>query len=219
MRYNIPGKAYAESQFDGNHAGLILPDADLTPATGIHRVISVIHMSKVLAGLKQELFELTGPAVFFFVAFNIITFTKKLFLEDYRIFFSSFFVTATIGALLVGKAVILADQIPLMRRLSHIPLIYSVAWKTAIYSIIAFFIQYLEELLPHLWHDQNLLRATARMWDAIHWPHFWAVHILVCYFLLIYVSFRELARYLGEIRFLQIFFGLPRTPTPEGPET
>jgi hypothetical protein len=169
-------------------------------------------MSKITHVIKQELLELAGPTLFFFVAFNVIAFTKKLFLEDYHINFTGFFLTASIGALLVGKVVLLADEIPIMNRFPRTPLIYNVIWKTAIYSLAALVVQFLEEFLPRLWHHQSLAAAAAGIWHEIHWPHFWAVHILLCYFLLIYVSFRELARTFGEAQFFHIFFGFPRKP-------
>jgi hypothetical protein len=50
--------------------------------------------------------------------------------------------------------------------------------------------------------------AIERIWDDIIWPHFWAVHILLVFFLALYVSFRELARAIGEPEFLQIFLGI-----------
>ena len=175
-------------------------------------------MSKILKILKHEFLEIIGPTVFFFVAFNVIAFTKKLFLEDYHINFSGFFVTATIGALLVGKVVLLADGDSFDQPLSPHPFDLNVAWKTLIYSLAALVVQFLEEFLPRLWHHQTLASAAAYVWDEIHWPHFWAVHILLCYFLLIYVSFRELARTFGETQFFHIFFGFPKTVSPDRPK-
>ena len=61
-------------------------------------------MSKIIQVMKKELLELAGPTLFFFVAFNVIAYTKKLFLEDYHISFSGFFLTASIGALLGGES-------------------------------------------------------------------------------------------------------------------
>lgn len=168
-------------------------------------------MSKLWHILKHEFLLLIGPTIFFFVAFNVLTFTKKLFLEDYQINYSGFFIKATIGALLVGKVVLLADEIPLINRFPRTPLIHNVAWKTAIYSLAALVVQFLEEFLPRLWHHHSLALAIAGVWETIHWPHFWAVHILLCYFLMIYVSFRELARTFGEVQFCHLFFGFPST--------
>jgi hypothetical protein len=174
-------------------------------------------MSKLWQFLQHEFLQIIGPTCFFFVAFNVIMFTKKLFLEDYHINFAGFFLPATIGALLVGKVVLLADEIPVMKRFHRVPLIFNVAWKTVIYSLAALVVQFLEELVPLIWHHHSLAVASVTMWDEIHWPHFWAVHILLIYFLLIYVSFRELASTLGETKFFHLFFGFPRTNGPAQP--
>jgi hypothetical protein len=180
--------------------------------------------SKLWQVLKHEFLQLIGPTIFFFVAFNVISFTKKLYLEDYQINFSGFFLKASLGAVLVGKAVLLADEIPFMNRFPRTPLIYNVAWKTVIYSLVALWVQFLEEFLPLVWHHHSLATALSKSWHGIHWPHFWAVHILLGYFLFIYVSFRELARTFGEARFMQMFFGFPKMlpaakPAVELPES
>ena len=72
-------------------------------------------MQKILSAIKRELLEIIPPTFFFFVAFNVLTYTKKLMLEQYGIEFSGF-VTATVGALIVAKVVLLADRIPFINK-------------------------------------------------------------------------------------------------------
>ena len=86
-------------------------------------------MQKILRTIKRELLEIIPPTIFFFVAFNVITFTKGLMLEQYGIKFSGF-VTATVGALIVAKVVLIADRIPFINKYPDKPLIYNVVWKT-----------------------------------------------------------------------------------------
>ena len=83
--------------------------------------------------------------LFFFVAFNVIVFTKKLMLEQYGIEFSGF-VTSAVGALIVAKVVLLADGIPFINKYPDKPLIYNVVWKTVIYILVAFVVRFLEYL-------------------------------------------------------------------------
>ena len=52
--------------------------------------------------LLHELREVIPPTLFFFVGFNLILFTKRLFLADYLVQYTGFFI-ATTGALIVGK--------------------------------------------------------------------------------------------------------------------
>jgi len=50
------------------------------------------------------------PTIFFFLGFNLILWTKYLILKEHGIEFSAF-VTATLAALLVGKAVLVTDNV------------------------------------------------------------------------------------------------------------
>ena len=64
-----------------------------------------------LAQMKHAL----PPTIFFFVGFNLILWTKSLILQEHGIEFSGF-LTATLAALLVGKAVLVTDNLPFMHR-------------------------------------------------------------------------------------------------------
>ena len=66
------------------------------------------------------------------IGFNLILWTKRLILEEHGIDFSGFF-TATVAALLVGKAVLVTDSLPFMRRFEGAPLIQPILFKSAIY--------------------------------------------------------------------------------------
>ncbi|MCX7310751.1 MAG: hypothetical protein NTV56_03295 [Alphaproteobacteria bacterium] len=71
------------------------------------------------------------PTVFFFIGFNLILWTKRLVLEEHGIEFSGFF-AATAAALLVGKAVLVTDAMPFMRRFDGAPLIQPILFKSAV---------------------------------------------------------------------------------------
>src|SRR5262249_13798546 len=62
------------------------------------------------------------PTIFFFVGFNLVLWTKRMILEEHGIDFSGFF-TATVAALLVGKAVLVTDNLSLMHRFDGAPMI------------------------------------------------------------------------------------------------
>ena len=164
-------------------------------------------MQKVLGTIKRELIEVLPPAFFFFVAFNVVALTNKLMLEQYGITFCGF-VNATVGALIVAKAALVADHSKFINKYPHKPLIYNVVWKTIIYGLAALAVQALEEILPLWWKYRSVPTTVERSWDSIVWPHFWAVHIWLVFLLSLYVSFRELARVLGERKFLQLFVGI-----------
>jgi hypothetical protein len=83
-----------------------------------------------LAQVKHAL----PPTIFFFVGFNLILWTKRLILEEHGVEFRGLF-TATLAALLVGKAVLVTDKLPFMRRFDGAPMIQPILFKSAIYWV------------------------------------------------------------------------------------
>lgn len=65
-------------------------------------------MKKVFLFLKHEFLEMLPPFIFFFVVFHIVAFMRSLMAEQYGITITSS-VSATIGALIVGKAILIAE--------------------------------------------------------------------------------------------------------------
>jgi hypothetical protein len=89
------------------------------------------------------------PTIFFFVGFNLILWTKRLILEEHGVEFGGF-LTATLAALLVGKAVLVTDNLPFMRRFDGAPLIQPILFKSAIYWLCVFMVRLAEGLVHFL---------------------------------------------------------------------
>ncbi len=103
-------------------------------------------MNKLSAKLKEEFFALLPPTIFFFVALHIVAFVRVLMLKGTGISPLGS-VSVAVAALILGKAVLLADMLPVINRFPNKPLIYNVAWKTLIYLLVATLIHYLERLV------------------------------------------------------------------------
>jgi hypothetical protein len=144
--------------------------------------------------------------VFFFVTFQLLAFTRALMLEEYGIRIATF-VTATVAALVVAKVVLIVDLLPVVNRFPDKPLIYNVAWKTAIYLLAALLVHYVEHLIPFLREHRSLALAHRHLLAEVVWPHFWAVQMWLVVLLLVYCALRELIRVLGRERVLAMFFG------------
>ena len=99
-------------------------------------------MSKLSSKLKEEFFKLLPPMIFFFVALHIVAFIHVLMLKKTGIAPSSS-VSIAVAALILGKAVLIADILPFINRFPNRPLIYNVAWKTVIYWLLSAVIHYL----------------------------------------------------------------------------
>src|SRR5207244_8180256 len=95
--------------------------------------------------LKEEFFKLLPPTTYFFVALHIVAFVRVLMLEGTGLAPSSS-VSIAVASLILGKAVLIADMLPMINRFPNKPLIYNVAWKTVIYLLISVVIHYMERL-------------------------------------------------------------------------
>ncbi len=103
-------------------------------------------MSKLTTTLKEEFLALLPPTIFFFVALHIVVFVRVLMLEGTGLSPLSS-MSVAVAALILGKAVLIADMLPIINRFPDKPLIYNVAWKTLIYLLMASLIHYLERLV------------------------------------------------------------------------
>jgi hypothetical protein len=160
-------------------------------------------MRTIGATITHEIRELIPAVIYFVITFNIIGFTKVLMLREYGIQVSTF-VGATVGALLVAKAVLIVGVLPFMEPFPKIPILYNVLWKTLLYALAAVMIQVLEEVIRALLKHGDL----APVGDALWRPHFWVIQIWLVMVLLVFCTFRELIRVLGAAKAKEIFLGI-----------
>ena len=169
-------------------------------------------MGKVSSKLKEELFALLPPTIFFFVALHIVAFVRVLMLKKTGLAPSST-ISIAVAALILGKAVLIADMLPLINRFPNKPLIYNVAWKTVMYWLIAGVIHYLERLYDFWRQTGSFVAGNEKLLAEIVWPHFWAIQIILFVLIAMYCTVHELVRVIGKEKVLRIFFG--PMPAPE----
>jgi hypothetical protein len=118
-----------------------------------------------------------------------------------------------VAALILGKAVLIADLLPMIKRFPNKPLIYNVAWKTVIYVLISAVIHYLERLFDFWRQAGSFVVGNQKLLSEIIWPHFWAIQIILFVLIAMYCTVHELVRVIGREKTMRIFFG--PMPAPE----
>ena len=162
--------------------------------------------------LKEEFFKILPPTIYFFVALHLVMFIRVLMLEGTGLSpYSSASIAVT--ALVLGKAVLLADMLPLINRFPDKPLIYNIAWKTVIYLLISAVLHYLERLIDFWRETGSFVAGNEKLLSEIIWPHFFAIQILLFVLIAMYCTVHELVRVIGREKALRIFFG--PMPAPE----
>src|SRR4030095_7272733 len=146
------------------------------------------------------------------VALHLVMFIRVLMLEGTGLSpYSSASIAVT--ALVLGKAVLLADMLPMINRFPDKPLIYNSAWNTVIYLLISAVLHYLERLIDFWRQAGGFVAGNQKLLAEIIWPHFFAIQILFFILIAMYCTVHELVRVIGREKALRIFFG--PMPAPE----
>ena len=169
-------------------------------------------MHKIFEKLKEEFFAVLPPTIFFFVTLHIVTFIRVLMARGSH-FEPLSTISIAVAALILGKAVLIADMLPAINRYPEKPLAYNVAWKTAIYWLMASLIHYLERLIDFSRQAGGLVAGNEKLLAEIVWPHYFAVEIVLFILILVYCTARELGRVIGKEKLLRLFFGPTPLPT------
>ena len=163
-------------------------------------------MSKLTTTLKEEFLKLLPPTIFFFVALHVVSLIRTLMLKGTGVSLDTT-VSIAVAALIIGKAVLLADMLPFVNRFAGRPLAWGVIWMTTVYALAATLLHYLERLIEFWRKAHGFIAGNEEMLQEMVWPHFWAVQILLVGLIMAYCTMRELIRVIGADKMKRIFFG------------
>ena len=150
------------------------------------------------AFLLREFREILPPTIFFFIGFNLIVLTTNLILADYGAQFASFMI-ATASALVVAKAVLVANAMPAIRRYDRAPLIRPILFKTVFYWGAVFIVRLLEHWIRYRLSGQYVFGGfVPHAVATFSWDRFIAIQLWIFVLFLIYVTVTEFNRLFGE---------------------
>jgi len=153
---------------------------------------------RVGAFLLREFLEILPPTIFFIVGFNLIVLTTNLILRDYGGQFASFMI-ATASALIVAKALLVANAMPVIRRYDRAPLIRPILFKTFVYWAAVFVVRLLEHWIRYrLSGDYVFGGFVPHEAAAFSWDRFIAIQLWILVLFLIYLTASELNHLFGE---------------------
>jgi len=144
------------------------------------------------------------PTIFFLVGFNLILFTRWMTLQEHGIPFTNFF-AASLGALLVGKAVLVVDNLRFMHHFDGAPLIQPILFKSAIYWVVVFLFRIGEGLMHFLIAGGAVGDFPDFLAAQFSWPRFLAIQVWLMVLFLIYVTAHELDTLFGDGELPRLF--------------
>ena len=130
---------------------------------------------RLVSGIAHEIREMLPPTIFFMVCFNLLVLTLNTLSPEVRDISHA---SATVGALLIGKAALLAELLPFLHRYAKRPVIYAGSVEAGLASDLVTF----------------------------NWDHFWIVQMWLAILLLVYMGFQDLVRAVGSDKVARLFF-------------
>ena len=163
-------------------------------------------LRRVGVRILHELSTALPPTLFFFVGFNFIVLTTNLLVADYAVAVSNFML-ATVAALVVGKAVITANAMPLLKLFDRAPLIQPILFKTAVYWVAVFFARLAERFVHFSVIEANRPGDfVAYLVSTFSWHRFIAISLWILVLFLIYVTASEFTQLFGPAEMRRLLF-------------
>ncbi len=160
---------------------------------------------RIGAWALREFHHILPPTLFFAVGFCLIVATQRLLLQEYLAELAGYMVAVT-SALVVGKAVLVADKMPFLRSFDNAPLIRPILFKTVVYWAFVFIARFLERVL-HYVLDTGAFAGFFTDLDAnFSWHRFLFIQIWIFVLFLVYTSAAELNALMGDGELWKIFF-------------
>lgn len=163
-------------------------------------------MNKILQSIRTETRRALPAILYFFIAFNLFRITFGIMFANVGMKPATFLSTV-IGAIVIGKIMIISNYLPFFNIFANRPLIYNTIWRTSIYLIFSFVLRLIDHLIPFVVKYKDIGLAWQDLLGHIWWARFWTIQVWYLILLLLFVATQELVKAIGAGRLRQIFFG------------
>jgi hypothetical protein len=160
---------------------------------------------RILEFVAEEFVHALPAMVFFAFGFNLIVFSMNLILRQYFVQFGSFMVATTM-ALVVGKAVLVADKMPFLNRFESAPLIQPILFKTCVYTVFVFIARLIEAYIHYLIDTGRLIGFFPFLYEQFSWHRFVFIQLWIFMLFLVFTTGAELNRLFGYGMLAKLFF-------------
>ncbi len=161
-------------------------------------------MGKIRTVLAKEVREALPPFIFFLLLFHMIALTKTVLLKEFSIT-ALREVGATLGALVVAKAILIVEALPISRWFSR-RLAVNLLWKILLYSIVVFVFRTLEEAIQLFREHGDLAASFKGAICDVSWPVTLVLQLWIVGGLVLYCFSSELVHEIGPAKVKEMLF-------------
>jgi hypothetical protein len=157
--------------------------------------------------------EMAPVVLFFFAALMWILLMFKLFVAQYAIEYYAF-TKAAIGALIIGKAVLLMEWADSRRHPSRMPLAIVVLTRTVLYGLAVLALGIGDRIFHGIRETGSLRAGLALVIANARIERFLGLVILISVIVGVYLTLQEIDRAMGKGALRRLFFERPTLEPP-----
>jgi hypothetical protein len=155
--------------------------------------------------VRHELVEYAFNVVYLAIVFAAFTQYRRFLLAEYSIIYTNYWV-ALIGALVLGKVIMIGNVIRLGRLFEARPLIVPTIYKAVLFCVFIMVFKVVEFAIEGLLHGDTLAAALAEFFAQKGMDEVFANTLVVLVALVPFFAVKELGRVLGRERVAALFF-------------
>ena len=155
----------------------------------------------LIAWLWGEFKEMLPAAIFFLVTFHMIDITKVVILETYNMTAASAS-AATITALLVAKAILVVDNLPVSSHFNSV-VWHNVLWRIFLFYLVTLFFHVLEGLFGYYLKSDEPFNLI-NVFEWVSWSHFAVIQMWLIVLITLFTAVRETARLIGHDKLMRL---------------
>jgi hypothetical protein len=141
--------------------------------------------------------------VYLWILLGLFAMYKSIILNGQNIIYHQGF--AFINAWLLAKVLLVAEMLHVADNLKHKPLIYPIAFKSAIFSIILMLFYFLEEIIVGILHGKAFTESIPDVGGG-SLEGILVVGIIMFVVLMPFFALREVGRDIGDDKLYELFF-------------
>ena len=161
-------------------------------------------MRRILEIIAKEIREALPATIFFLLLFHLIGLTKAVVLDEYSLS-ALRAMGATMGALIVAKAVLVVEALSISRLFSG-RRISNILWRTLLYGVLAILFRLVEELIPLVPKHEGIVPAINSMIDEVSWALFAVLALWIFSGLFLYTLASDMVKVVGPNKIKDALF-------------
>jgi hypothetical protein len=160
-------------------------------------------LDRIIERGLEEGKQLLWIVIYFWVLFGLFSVFRSLVLNERNLVYHQGF--AIINAFLLAKVVLIAEFFRVADNLKNRPLVYPIAFKSAVFSAILICFHIIEETLVGMWHGKTITASIPEI-GGEGWKGTLVIGSILFVALIPFFAYRELARVLGKEQLHSLVF-------------